>query len=242
LPAYFQPARDRNRPCGTVIMICGLDTTKELWYLRARQELSDRGLNVIFVDTPGSGGALRKQKLFTRADYEKPVREIIDYLENRPEVDPLKIGIIGSSLGGYYVARAAAYEQRIAATIAWGAIYDYHKVWIDRLASKGTLGAPIFQIMFITGTNTVEDAVERIKDFRVEPLGPEITCPFLVMHGAEDRQVPLDDARRMLGAIGSEDKELKIFNGQNGGSAHTQFNNHQPALHYGADWMAAKLR
>lgn len=241
LPAWFQPAADTSRPRGTAIMICGLDTTKELWYLRARQALSDRGLNVLFIDTPGIGGALRKRKLYTRADYEKPVGAAIDWLETRAEVDPARIGIVGSSLGGYYVARAAAEEPRLAATVAWGGIYDYHKVWVDRLANKGTLAAPAFQIMFITGTDTVEDAVDCLKDFRVEPLGPRITCPFLIMHGADDRQVPLADAERMRDVIASEDKELKIFDGNNGGSAHTQFNNHLPALHYAADWLAGKL-
>ena len=241
LPAYFQPAADVSAPRGTAIMICGLDTTKELWFLRARQAISDRGLNVLFVDTPGIGGALRKQKLYTRADYEKPVGAIIDYLETRAEVDPARVGIVGSSLGGYYVARAAAEEPRLAATVAWGGIYDYHRVWLDRLANKGTLAAPSFQIMFITGTDTIGDAVDCLKDFRIEPLGPRITCPFLIMHGAEDRQVPLADAEKMLAIIASADKELKIFDGRNGGSAHTQFNNHLPALHYAADWLAEKL-
>ena len=95
--------------------------------------------------------------------------------------------------------------------------------------------------MFITGTDTVEEAVDCLKDFRIEPLGSKITCPFLIMHGANDRQVPLADAERMLDVIASADKELKIFDGDNGGSAHTQFNNHRPALHYAADWLAEKL-
>ncbi len=242
LPGYFQPAKTHEDRSGTVIMICGLDTTKELWYLRARQEITNRGLNVLYIDTPGIGEALRKNNLYTRADYERPIQSIIDYLETRSDVEPSKIGIIGSSLGGYYVARAAAYESRIAATIAWGAIYDYYKVWSDRLENKGTLGAPIFQIMFVTGTDTLERAVESIKDFQVEPLGKLIKCPFLIMHGANDKQVPLNDARKMLNAIGSPNKELKIFNGMNGGSAHTQFNNHQPALNYAADWITQHLR
>jgi dienelactone hydrolase len=241
LPAYFQRAEGQRPDSGTVIMICGLDTTKELWYLRARRELSSRGLNVLFVDTPGIGGALRKQKLYTRADYEKPIGAIIDYLSHRPDVDPEKIGIIGSSLGGYYVARAAAFEPRIKATLAWGAIYDYHKVWVDRLKAKGTLGAPTFQIMFITGTDTIEEAVDYVKDFKIAPFANKIHCPFLIMHGVNDKQVPIQDARRMLEAIVSKDKELKIFDGDNGGSAHTQFNNHLPAMQYGADWMAEKL-
>lgn len=240
LPGYFMPAAAQG-PAPTVIFICGLDTTKELWFLRARRQFTDRGMNCLFIDTPGIGEALRLQSLYTRHDYEKPVSAIVDYLVSRSEVDPDRIGLIGSSLGGYYVSRAAAFEPRLAATIAWGANYDYHRVWIRRMTTGGLLGAPKFQIMFITGTDSVEEAVEKLVHFRLEEFAERISCPFLIMHGADDLQVSIDDAKPMLDVIGSQDKELKVFDGINGGSAHTQFDNHLPALHFAADWMAGKL-
>ena len=57
----------------TAIFICGFDTTKELWFLRARRQFAERGISALFIDTPGIGEALRLRKLVTRADYEKPV-------------------------------------------------------------------------------------------------------------------------------------------------------------------------
>ena len=83
--------------------------------------------------------------------------------------------------------------------------------------------------------------MEKVADFRVAPFGDKVRVPFLLMHGAEDLQVPTADAQAMFDAIGSADKELKIFDGENGGAAHTQFDNHLPALHYAADWMVKKL-
>lgn len=240
LPAYFVPGLGQG-PRPTAIFVCGLDTTKELWFLRARLQFAQRGVSALFIDTPGIGEALRLQKLVTRADYEKPVGAAIDWLEKRKDVDAKKIGVVGSSLGGYYVARAAAYEARLKATVAWGAIYDYHRVWVRRMQGNGIIAAPRFQLMFITGTDTMEAAVEKVKDFRVADFAGRIKCPFLVMHGAEDQQVLMEDARAMFDAIGSPDKQLVVFDGENGGAAHTQFDNHLPALQVCADWITRKL-
>jgi dienelactone hydrolase len=241
LPAYFMPVGEDVARYPGLIFICGLDTTKELWFLRARRQFVQRGFNCLFIDTPGIGEALHYQKLYTRYDYERPVSAAVDYLISRPEVDPERIGIIGSSLGGYYISRAAAFEKRLKAAAAWGAIYDYAAVWKRRLTGGGAVAAPTFQLMFITGTETIEDAVRQIENFRVEMFAEHISCPFLIVHGADDQQIPTSDAQAMFNAIGTKDKELKIFSGEDGGSAHTQFDNHLPAVHYVGDWMRTKI-
>ena len=241
MPAYFMPSLAGDGPRPVVIFICGLDTTKEISFLRVRRQLAIRGLHCLAIDTPGIGEALKKQGLVTRADYEVPIGAAIDDLERREDVDPARIGILGSSLGGYYVARAAAFEPRVRATVAWGAIYDYHRVWRRRIDHGGTVAAPSFQLMFITGTDTLEAAVKKIEDFKVAPFGGRIRTPFMVAHGADDQQVAMDDARSMYNAIGSDDKTLMVFDGRNGGSAHCQFDNHPPALQTVADWFVRKL-
>jgi dipeptidyl aminopeptidase/acylaminoacyl peptidase len=240
LPAYFMPAAGAG-PKPTLIFICGLDTTKELWFLRARQQFTLRGFNCLFIDTPGIGEALRLRKFYTRFDYEVPVGAAVDYLVTRPDVDAARVGIVGSSLGGYYISRAAAYERRIKAAVAWGAIYDYGAIWRQRLAGKGSSAAPTFQLMFITGTDTIEEAVRRVENFSIRMYADKLECPFLIVHGSDDRQIPESDATAMFNAIASNDKELKIFSGEDGGSAHTQFDNHLPAVHYVADWVGRKL-
>lgn len=241
MPAYFMPSLVNDGPRPVVIFICGLDTTKEISFLRVRQQLAIRGMHCLAIDTPGIGEALKKHGLVTRADYEVPVCAAIDYLESRRDVDPARVGLLGSSLGGYYVARAAAFEPRIRATVAWGAIYDYHRVWRRRIDQGGTVAAPSFQLMFITGTDTLEGAVKKIEDFKVEPFGGRIGTPFMVAHGADDQQVAMDDAKAMYDAIGSDDKTLMVFDGRNGGSAHCQFDNHLPAMQCVADWFVSKL-
>ena len=243
LPAYYVKGAGESLPATqpVAIFICGLDTTKELWFLRVRDEFRNRGIACLFIDTPGIGEAVRMRNMPTRFDYEKPVAAAIDWLCSRSEVDPSKIALVGSSLGGYYVTRAAAYEPRVAAAVAWGVIYDYAEVWRWRRRSGASVAAPGFQLMFITGTDSVEAAELAIENFHTRDCGPRVKCPFLIMHGAEDKQVPAGAAEAMHQSIGSEDKQLLIFEGKNGGAAHCQFDNHLPALLACADWLASRL-
>lgn len=241
MPAYFIPNRTARGRSPAVIFLCGLDTTKELSALRVRQHFANRGMHCLAVDTPGVGEALRRHSLVTRFDYEKPVATVIDYLQSRADVDPSRIAIVGSSLGGYYVARAAAFEPRLHAVVAWGVIHDYHAVWKRRMTQGGAIAAPSFQLMFITGTQSMDEAMKHVAEFKVAPIGARISCPFLIVHGAQDQQVTMSDAHAMHDAIGSSDKELRIFGGEDAGAQHCQFDNHLPALQYVGDWLARKL-
>ena len=105
----------------------------------------------------------------------------------------------------------------------------------------GAVATASFQLMFITGTDSVDAAMERIEHFKVQPIGGHIQCPFLVVHGSEDQQVPVGDAEKMFDAIGSTDKSLMICDGKNAGAAHCQFDNHLPAMLSVADWLHTKL-
>ena len=40
-----------------------------------------------------------------------------------------------------------------------------------------------------------------------------MTAPLLVVHGSEDRLVPLEGSRRLVGSVGSSDVELKVYPG-----------------------------
>lgn len=80
-----------------LIFMGGADSTAEEIYFIA----------CAIVDGPGRGGMLRLKKVQAIPDYEKPTGAIIDYLETRDDVDPTRVALLGVSMGGYAVARAA---------------------------------------------------------------------------------------------------------------------------------------
>ncbi len=63
------------------------------------------------------------------------VRNAISYLQTRPEVDPDKIGLYGTSLGGANVLYAAAIDKRAKCVISVGGIGDCER-WLKCLRRR----------------------------------------------------------------------------------------------------------
>lgn len=126
LPGYFYradgAAEGERRP--TVIVHNGFDGSgEEVWSFggRAGQE---RGFHVIAFEGPGQGRVIREQGLPFRPDWENVITPVVDYALSRSDVDPDRVGLVGISLGGVLAPRAAAFEKRLAAVVAWDGVYD----------------------------------------------------------------------------------------------------------------------
>ena len=134
LPAVYVHAEPANgsRKAPAMVFFDGLDVTKEIQYFKGVSDLVARGIACLIVDGPGNGEAIRFRNLYLRHDTEHYATPVYEYLASRPEVDAKRIGVMAISLGGYYAPRAAAYEPRYACCLAWGAQWDYQKIWLDR--------------------------------------------------------------------------------------------------------------
>jgi dipeptidyl aminopeptidase/acylaminoacyl peptidase len=126
LPAYLYLVDDSGEPRPTVIYTSGYDSTLEESYFAIAAAALARGYNVLAVDGPGQGAALREQRLVFRPDWEAVITPVIDFALTRTEVAPDQISLFGYSLGGYLAARAAAFDSRVAAVILDDGIYDFH--------------------------------------------------------------------------------------------------------------------
>jgi dienelactone hydrolase len=225
MPGYFvhaQNAKPGRTPC--VVFFDGLDVTKEILFVMGTPELIKRGVSVLLVDGPGTGEAIRFRNMVLRHDYDRAGSACIDYLETRPDVEPKKIGIVAVSLGGYYAPRCASLEPRFAACIAWGAIWDYQAVWKQRIEAQfnASMSVPGHHIMWILGTDSLDDALQRLEKFKLDGVVQQMRCPFLLCHGEDDEQIPLKDAQALFDACGSADKTFRVFTSEEGGAQHCQ--------------------
>ncbi|GLC97770.1 MULTISPECIES: alpha/beta hydrolase family protein [Cupriavidus] len=243
LPAIFMKAPgEGNSPC--MVHFNGLDLTKEIVYAAIADEFRRRGVSLLIVDHPGVGAALRLNGLVSGPDTEMSAGACVDYLETRADVDAQRIGIIALSLGGYYAPRAAAFEKRFACCVAWGAIFDYGDAVQGRMNGSGEPSVPGFaeHLNWVFGKASFAETLEVVKKMTLENVAHRITCPLLVVHGENDRQIPLWHAQRTFdAAVNSKERELKVFSLLDGGAEHCGADNSTMVVDYITDWVAERL-
>ncbi len=166
LDAYYVRPYDTKDKLPTVICFGGLDEYKDELLHEIPKHAFPRGFSALLVDLPGQGGTLRRQKIATRCDTEVPVGKCVDYLLSRSDVDADRIVLYGASFGGYYSSRAGSFEHRLKAVVSDGGIFDYPR-WQQRRSAEGELepdGLFAEHIKFITGTNSLDEAFQILKD------------------------------------------------------------------------------
>lgn len=247
LPALFLRAEGVSGRAPTVVLFDGMDNCKEMSVLFAGVEFSKRGWNTLAIDGPGQGESLRLRELYARHDYEVAGAAAFDYAASRPDVDARKVVAMGYSFGGYYAARIAAMERRYAAGVAMSALHwDLHgwqaEVKRRQEADPKSTAQSAFHFRWIMGClDDADAALEKAKRFSLVDVAPRITCPFLVVHAADDKVVPVASAHELYDAISSKRKTLRILTADDGGSYHAQADNRQVGIDCIADWIAEKL-
>ncbi|MBL5972248.1 MAG: alpha/beta hydrolase [Candidatus Leucobacter sulfamidivorax] len=244
-PALFIPAQGVGGPARTMIYCNGLDSMKEMLYgTGIAGEFARRGINTLIVDQPGTGGAIRLQGLHGRYDSEVWAGAAVDYLETRAEVDADRIGMMGISLGGYFAPRAVAFEKRLRLCAVWGANYDWGEVQKRRLQREGENPVPHYwaHVQWVFGQPSLEEFMAWAPNMTLEGVVERITVPFLVTHGEDDRQIPMEFARpEYENAVNSPFREFHVFTSDTGGSSHAGVDNEAIGASFIPDWVAEHL-
>jgi dipeptidyl aminopeptidase/acylaminoacyl peptidase len=119
-------------------------------------------------------------------------------------------------------------------------------VWkerLDRIArgEKPSLSVPWEHLLWIFGVTTKEEALKKLEGFRLDGLVQKIRCPFLLLHGEGDVQIPLATAQKCFDAVGSTKKTFKVFTREEGGYHHCQSDNVSIGVAYMWDWLEDAL-
>ncbi|TVY62374.1 20-hydroxy-prefusarin hydrolase FUS2 [Fusarium oxysporum f. sp. cubense] len=210
IPGTLMRVDDSDTPRPTIIVNGGYDSTREeLGYAVAATALQ-MGFNVVAIDGPGQSEALRKKRLVFRYDWEKVITPVVDYVLGQPYSDKDKLVIMGVSMGGYLVARAAAFEHRAAAIILNDGVYDFGSAFRNNTPSlgklmirhnwDGTMNAIIRQLMkwdtcfrwgilngqWVFGVSSEVDVLRAVEAYTLEGVVEKIQTPVLVLDAPDD--------------------------------------------------------
>ncbi|MFL4976835.1 MAG: alpha/beta hydrolase family protein [Xanthobacteraceae bacterium] len=246
LAAYFMKAPGVTGRAPTVVLFDGMDNCKEMSVIFAGIEFAKRGMHTLAIDGPGQGETQRLRQIHSRPDYEVPGTAAYEYVASRADVDANRVAVMGYSFGGYQAPRVAAFEKRYAACVALGAMHwDLHGWQADvkaRLAKDAkTSFTSNFQFRWVIGAPDNETALEWAKRFTLEGAAERIECAFLVVHGENDRIVPVAEAKTLYKRVGSNRKHIKIFTAEEGGAEHCQVDHRQQGIDYIGDWLLANM-
>jgi 2,6-dihydroxypseudooxynicotine hydrolase len=155
---------------------------------------------------------------------------VVDWIEDRSDLDAKRVAIWGVSLGGYYAPRAAAYEKRIKACIALSGPFEWDRIW-DGLPE---LTRETFRVR--SHSLDQNEARRKAAGLTMKEAAPRISCPIFIVTGRQDRLVPASHAEQLASAV-SGPVELLIV--EDGG--HNANNRPYRYRSRTADWLAAQL-
>jgi predicted alpha/beta-fold hydrolase len=228
-----------------VVFCNGLDSCKEmLWLGGFPYALAKRGISSLCVDQPGTGEALRLEGLPATPESEHWASAWFDWLEQQSFVDSSRVGMTGISLGGHFAPRAVAFEPRFASGACWGANHNWFEVQHKRLKREGENPVPHYweHVMWVFGAQDLEEFFEKARGMNLNGVMDRIKVPFLVTHGAKDRQIDVAYAYQSYEQlVNSPNRQIRIFTEREGGVEHVGADNMSFGTEFIADWFAETL-
>ncbi len=188
------PERE-NPPC--VIASHGLLSSKDSEkYIALGSRLSREGIAMLRFDFRGIGESEGRIEDDTVSRRITDLGSAIDFLRSRRDLGN-RIGLLGSSLGGYVSLIKASTDKKIRAIVIWATPFHLD----DLKSNKGTEGHPLPEEAFF----------KDLPKHRLLPLLSKVSnC--MVIHGEKDELVPVDQAWEIFNSLAAP-KEIHVIEG-----------------------------
>jgi dienelactone hydrolase len=238
IPGWFHlPPGYKDGKLPVIISIPGMDSFKETSVALANDRWMARGVAVLAIDGPGQYESPLLGVYVSMQNWIDAGPVVVDWLLQRPEIDPQKIGVTGTSFGSFFGTIVAANEPRIAATAVASTCLEpgCHTIFEE--------ASPTFKKRFMWMSDfTDEDKFDAfVKTLTWEGHVEKIRSPYLVVAGEADELSPLEHTERMIRTM-TGPRQLVVY----ADSRHSVGN--VPAANAGpfpgvlvADWLVARL-
>jgi dipeptidyl aminopeptidase/acylaminoacyl peptidase len=175
------------------------------------QFLASRGYVVIQPEFRGSEGY---GTVHFRAGWKQwglkmqdDISDSLKFAVSKGWVDPARVCIMGGSYGGYATLMGLAKDpDQYKCGVAFASVSDPRNVY-DFFWSDETGAGRRYSLPLLVGDRVKDEAILKAGS-PLEQVG-RIKAPLLLMHGALDRRVPIDNAERMLSALRAAGKPVE---------------------------------
>ncbi|AGC47294.1 hypothetical protein MYSTI_06021 [Myxococcus stipitatus DSM 14675] len=259
LPGYFFRSPCARSSAPLLIFQQGRDAFPE----ESKYVIDDaleRGYHCLIVHAPGQGMAIREQNLPFRPDWEKVITPVINFAVRIAGVDARRLAVLGWSMGGALVPRAAAFEHRIKLLIPnpgvlnWGkSSFDQFNAYFPEMmrlldTDPAAFDAAMYQLMtqvFLYrwymrdsmnkhGATSPSDLMFKLREFN-EPIVHRIRARTLVMDGTAEAYSG-GQAKQLYDALTCP-KDYMLFTEEDTGLLHCQEAAQAVANHRMFDWF-----
>lgn len=185
--------------------------------LRTGQGAAEKsGITVITPNVRGSTGYGRTfaslDDWYLREDAVRDIGALLDWIEEQPDMDASRVAVIGGSYGGYMVlASLVHYSPRLRCGIDIVGVSNF-VTFLENTAD------------YRRDIRRAEYGDERIPEVRefLESIAPlnnaeRITSPLMVVQGANDPRVPVNESRRLVERVRDNGLDVAYIEGANEG-------------------------
>jgi dipeptidyl aminopeptidase/acylaminoacyl peptidase len=203
------PAADSGTPHPAVIVMHGWGGNAAMMLPLARP-LHEAGFAALFIDAR-CHGASDDDSFASLPRFAEDLEHALAWLAARAEIDAGRIAFIGHSVGAGAALLAASRRPDVAAVVSVSAFSHPAAMMRRWLATRRIPERPVGRYIL--------DYVQRTIGHRFDDIAPVATigrvrCPVLLVHGADDDVVPLEEARQIYAARTHDAVELLVLSGE----------------------------
>jgi pimeloyl-ACP methyl ester carboxylesterase len=242
-----------------MVVFGGYDSYVEEWF-PLLEALRDAGFDVVAFEGPGQGSVLEEQGAAMTHEWHRPVGAVLDAFG----LDD--VTLVGVSLGGCLVIRAAAFEPRVKRVVAFDVLTDFTECMFgtqpravagiargllalhaddvfDGAVSAAAPKRPVMewglaQALHVFGCAHPAEAFRAASHYVTKDISHRLEQDVLLLAGAEDHYVPLHQLGDQAASLTSaRSVTTRIFTRRDHAHAHCQVGNFPLAVQVMSSWF-----
>ncbi len=223
----FVPTSAGPHPAALMIHGSGNSNRDNLWYLQIVHHLASRDIAVLLPDKRGSGLSSGEWRLAGFEDFAADTAAGVEFVRSQPEINPERVGLVGISQGGSWIAPMAAADRNdlpFVVSLSGATVTPNQQLAHE---STQTLVQQGFPKLVAMALQPIASAVpkqrrdvwwEKNGDVDPIPYWERVEAPVLVLYGRGDEQdnVPVQTSVDRLAPLQAQrgpDFTVEVFDG-----------------------------